>query len=180
MQYPDRVVEATEPEICELLAALVMVRQPRLVVEAGTFRGHAALAMADACRRTGSGRVVTFDPTDHGVQQYIDANGLREWCTYVCGPFTVPPNEPVDFAFVDASAPDSKGNMNARLRWECFEALMPRMSPGGLICAHDTLWPAEPWFDDEGGESMHRIRRVSALNLDCMRGLSVYQAPGRS
>lgn len=169
--------EATEPEICELLAALVLVRQPRVILEAGTYRGHSALLMADACRRIGAGHVTTFDPIDHGIGYYIRQNGLEQWLTYVEGPYTLPPNDRVGFAFIDASARDPDGMMNASLRWQHFEATMARMEPLGLICAHDTLYPSEPWYDLEGGASMHRIRAASNLNFDCMRGLSVYQAP---
>ena len=166
--------EATEPEICRLLAALVGVRKPRVIVEAGTYRGHSALLMADACRRSGFGHVTTFDPVNRGVQGWIDVNGLTDWCTYVEGPYEIPND--VEFAFIDASARDETGRMSAALRWQHFSETMKRMKPGGIICAHDTLHPAEPWYDGEGGASMHRIREVS-LNLDCMRGLSIYQVP---
>lgn len=175
LELPEWGGEATEPEICRLLAALVGVRGARVIVEAGTYKGHSALLMADACRRKGAGRVVTFDPVDRGVQRWIDANELGAWCEYVQGPYEVP-NE-VDFAFIDASAPDHTGRMHAGLRWQHFEATRQRMRPGGLICAHDTLYGHQPWYDGEGGQSMHRIRSCSALNLDCMRGLSIYQHP---
>lgn len=151
------------------------MRQPTVIVEAGTYRGHTAIAMADACRRLGKGHVTTFDPYDHGVQKFIDLNGLEDYCTYVHGPYEIP-NE-VDFAFIDASARDETGMMNASLRWIHFSETMKRLRPMGMICAHDTLHPAEPWYDNEGGASMHRIRDASTLNLDFMRGLSIYLAP---
>ena len=175
LQLPPWAPEATEPAICELLAALVSVRQPRVIVEAGTYRGHSALLMADACRRTGAGHVTTFDPVDHGLRAYIERNELGDWLTYVQGPYEIPNR--VEFAFIDASARDPDGLMNAALRWQHFEATRQRMAPGGIICAHDTLWPSEPWYDHEGGDSMHRIRAASQLNIDCMRGLSIFQAP---
>lgn len=172
VHVPEWDTEATEPEVCRLLAALVGMRKPRLIAEAGTYRGHSALMMADACRRfSPSSKVVTFDPTDHGVGEWIDRNGLEPWCEYVQAPYVFPPG--ADFVFIDASARDETGRMHAGLRWQHFSDAQGRMKPGGMICAHDTLYPAEPWYDSEGGASMYRIRAASALNIDCMRGLSV-------
>jgi len=162
--------EATEQEICELLAALVRVRKPTVVVEAGTYRGHGALYMADTCRRNGVGHVYTFDPVDHGLQYWLAKNSLEDWCTFIRGEYAVPKS--VDFAFIDASAIDETGRMNASPRALHFEATRARLSPGGIICVHDTHCDSV-WYDEEGGASMHRIRE-SCFNLDLMRGLSVY------
>jgi len=175
MILPPWAPEATEPEICELLAALVMVRQPRIIAEAGTYRGHAALLMADACRRIGAGHVQTFDPVDHGIREYIEANDLSAWITYTQGPYEIPTG--VEFAFIDASARDPDGRMNAGLRWVHWSETAKKLAPGGLMCAHDTRAGEAPWHDHEGGASMHRIRDMAQLNLDAMRGLSIYKAP---
>ena len=76
---------------------------------------------------------------------------------------------PIDLAFIDASAPDATG---ARLRWEHFEATLPRMRPGGMVCVHDTA--ADDWSDGEGGISVNRIRERCQINLTTGRGLSIY------
>jgi predicted O-methyltransferase YrrM len=175
MILPPFDAEATEREICELLASLVRVYKPHVIVEAGTYRGHSALMMADACRKNGHGGVITYDPIDHGIQEYIDRNDLWEWLEYEQAPYA--PLIEQDFAFIDASACDETGRMSAAVRWEHWRETEKRLSPGGVICAHDTLHPAAPWYDGEGGASMYRIRDASTLNIDRLRGLSVYQKP---
>jgi predicted O-methyltransferase YrrM len=50
-----------EEEPAELLAALVHCYKPELVLETGTFQGHSARVLAEACRRNNFGRVITLE-----------------------------------------------------------------------------------------------------------------------
>lgn len=52
---------ATEVEVVELVAAFVRALQPELVLETGTWKGYMALAVAEALRRNGHGRLLTLE-----------------------------------------------------------------------------------------------------------------------
>ena len=162
---------ATDIETLEVLAALVRLHKPQVVVEAGTYRGHGAIYMGSALLLNGSGHLWTADPFPMGQQRSIEAAGVADVVTYSQEDYltTLGRLDSVDFAFIDASAPDATG---ARLRWLHFEATLPLLSPGGVLCVHDTA--ADDWRDGEGGLSVNRIRERCQLNLTAGRGLSIY------
>jgi predicted O-methyltransferase YrrM len=161
---------ATDRETLELLWALVRLHKPEVVAEAGTYRGHGAIFMAQACIENDRGLVYTADPYPSGAMSAFGQAGVSEWVRYRPIDYlemleTLPH---VDFAFIDASAPGPDG---AKLRWQHFEATKTKIRPGGVICVHDTA--ADDWSDGEGGRSVERIRAACGLNLTAGRGLSV-------
>lgn len=172
MNLPPFDGHATDIETLEVLFALVRLQKPEVVVEAGTYRGHGAIFMGSACKQNKGGMVHTADPFDNGQMATLNNAGLSWWVRYWPEDYlsmleTI--SGPIDLAFIDASAPDATG---ARLRWEHFEATLPRMRPGGMVCVHDTA--ADDWSDGEGGISVNRIRERCQINLTTGRGLSIY------
>jgi caffeoyl-CoA O-methyltransferase len=116
------------------LEMLVHAVRARLVLEIGTFTGYSAISMATALPP--GGRIVTceVDP-DHAAyaRRHIEASGhadrieLREGRALdtvagLDGPF--------DFVFIDA---DKTGYV------DYYEAVLPKLSPHGLIAADNTL-----------------------------------------
>ena len=172
---PEYESEATEPVVCQLLASLVAVRRPKTITEAGTYRGHSALLMADACRYANFGHVWTYDPFDHGVQEYIDKNDLSEWCTWVQDDYMGSLRNDIEFAFIDASGFRDDGRRDASIREVHFFATLERLRPKGIVCVHDTHEDFD-WSDGDGGKSLHRIRAECQINLDMGRGLSIHYA----
>ena len=131
-----------------LLETLVHVMQPRLVLEIGTYSGGSALWMAGAL--PDGARLVTceVDP-EHAAfaRRHIAAAGLDGRVEVVVGPaletITGLPG-PYDLVFIDA---DKTGYP------DYYEAVLPKLSPGGLIVADNTLRGGEvldPRDDDEG------------------------------
>lgn len=57
-----------EAEVAEFLYALVRVLKPKVVVESGTGRGYASLALATALAANGDGVLHTFEP----IRSYQD------------------------------------------------------------------------------------------------------------
>lgn len=165
--------EASAPEQCELLAALVRCAKPRIVVEAGTYRGHGAIYIARALAENGpTGHLWTADPHDFGqattLAGYPNVSYCREDFLTMLARL-----DSVDFAYIDASDFGPNGR-DASLRVKHFEAVLPKMSPGGLVLVDDTA--ADDWNDGEDGKSVLRIRE-RCTNFGFLRGLSIYQAP---
>ena len=118
-----------------LLALLVRLVKPRLAVEVGTFTGCSALHIAEAL--PAGGRLITLDIDPHATgiaRRYFAEAGLLDRIDLQLGPALesiAKIREPVDFAFIDAD----KENYSAY-----WDALVPKVRPGGLIVADNVLW----------------------------------------
>ena len=168
MTLPPWDTEASAPEQVELLCALVRCQKPEILVEAGTYKGHAAYHIGKVLEELDRGRLFTADPVPNG--QLATLKGLRRVTFYGGGFLEMLGSLPhVDFAYIDASD-HSKAN-GASLRWRHFEAVRAKLRPGGIICVDDTA--ADDWRDGEGGRSAQRIRNL-CVNFTFLRGLSVY------
>ncbi len=120
-----------------LLAWLVRLSGARRVLEIGTFTGYSALAMAEALPP--DGELVTCDnnAARAGIaQSFFDRSTHGKKITLRLGPALetlagLPPDETFDFAFLDA---DKENYPNY------YEAILPRLKPGGLLVADNVLW----------------------------------------
>ncbi len=128
-----------------LLRMLVQVSRARRVLEIGTFTGYSALSMAVGL--PDDGRVITcdIDPiatqiardfwarSAHGGKIELRLGPALETIRSLDGP--------LDFVFIDAD----KANYIAY-----WDAVLPKVRPGGLIAADNVLWsgkvlnPQEP------------------------------------
>ncbi len=138
-----------------VLELLVFALQARSVVEIGTYAGYSALAMAEGMPP--DGRIVTLE-LDQGRAEFarrqIAASPHAGRIEVVVGPALeslARLEGPFDFAFVDA---DKQGYV------AYYEALLPKLSPHGLIAADNTLWGARA-TDGSAGDS---DRAVHAFN----------------
>ncbi|MFN2387029.1 MAG: O-methyltransferase [Thermoanaerobaculia bacterium] len=118
-----------------VLHDLIVKKRFRRAVEIGTSTGHSAIWIARALAKTG-GKLVTIeiDPDRHrtalgnfreaGVASYVDARlaDAHELVPRLEGP--------IDFVFSDADKD-----------WytKYFEALWPKIAPGGCFTAHNVL-----------------------------------------
>ena len=130
-----------------LLEFLVFLAQPRLVLELGTYSGYSALSMAGALAP--HGRIVTceLDPERAAfAARHIDAAGFGERIEIRQGPAleTIAGLDgPFDLVFIDAD----KGGYH-----DYYEAVLPKLSPRGLIVVDNVLWSgrvAQPPSDDD-------------------------------
>ena len=120
-----------------LLALLVRLSGARRILEIGTFTGYSALCMAEALPK--NGRLVTceinprhaeiaqsfFDRNPHGRKVKIHRGPALETLA------ALPRATKFDFVFLDA---DKENYVNY------YEAVLPRLRPGGLIVADNVLW----------------------------------------
>lgn len=120
----------TETEALELLYSLVRITKPTVCVETGTYFGHGTQAISEGLRLNDRGHLWTVDIDDPGYEEkpnvtYVQADSL-EWSKE-----DAPAK--IDFCFIDCcETPED--------RTRVFKNLLPRMNPGGLICAHDTAF----------------------------------------
>ncbi|HEV8463191.1 MAG TPA: class I SAM-dependent methyltransferase [Gaiellaceae bacterium] len=140
----------TGPVAGRLLELLVWVGQPRRVLEIGTFSGHSALAMAaalppdgrlDACELRPERAEFAqswFDRSPHGSKITLHVGPALESVAKLNGEF--------DFVFIDADKPGYV---------DYYEAVLPRLSPHGLIAADNAL---------EGGEVLDGTAAITAFN----------------
>jgi caffeoyl-CoA O-methyltransferase len=161
------------------LAFLVAMTNAQRVVEVGTFTGWSSIAMARALPPGGS--IVTCDineETTAVARRYAEEAGVADRIEYRLGPAveTLATLEgPFDLAFIDA---DKGGYV------DYYEAILPKMAPGGVIAADNTLFG----FDDSRGENTSAIARfnehvvhddrVEAVLLPFREGVTLIRAVG--
>lgn len=125
------------PEVGAFLHALVLARRPERILELGTSYGYSTLYLADAAREVGA-RVVTMELADykqaHAREQLAEA-GLADVVDFRLGDAVAMLGEepgPFDFVLLD---------IWKELYLPCFEALYPKLSEEGVICADNMIEP---------------------------------------
>jgi caffeoyl-CoA O-methyltransferase len=123
------------PVEARFLQMLVFALRPRLVLEIGTFTGYSALSMAAVL--PAGGRIVTCEASERHAavaRRHVAASPHADRITIELGPAldTIARLDgPFDFVFIDAD----QVNYHRYL-----EAVLPKLSPAGLVAADNTLW----------------------------------------
>ena len=167
------------PVLGQLLRFLVRMVAPQLVVEIGTFTGYSALAMAGGL--PDGGRIVTCELSTERAdyaRSWFDRSPLGERIDLRVGPAldTVAALDgPYDFVFIDAD----KGGYTGY-----YEAVVPKLSPRGLIVVDNTLRDgdvADP--TDDGDRAMaafnahvHDDPRTENVTLTVRDGVTLIRA----
>jgi caffeoyl-CoA O-methyltransferase len=125
-----------------LLEFLVFALRPQRVLELGTYSGYSSLSMASVLPPDGHIDTCEVDEEHATVaRRYLDEAGVGDRVTIHLGPAleTIERLEgEFDFIFIDADKPNYPAY---------YEALVPRLSPRGLMVLDNTLWSgrvAEP------------------------------------
>jgi caffeoyl-CoA O-methyltransferase len=143
------------PDQYALLTLLVRLVGAANAVEVGTFTGTSAAAIAQGLAP--GGRLLCCDISDEWTsiarRHWADA-GLADRIELRLAPAletlgALPPDPPVDFAFIDADKPGYIGY---------YEALVPRLRPGGLLVADNVLWSGRVVDESADDESTRAIR----------------------
>lgn len=131
---PQMLVGALE---AALLQMLIRMSGARRVLEIGLYTGYSALAMAEALPDDGEITSCDINPQTSAIaQSFFDRSPHGRKIAVRLGPalttlMTLSADRPFDFAFLDAD----KENYPAY-----YEALLPRLRPGGLLVADNALW----------------------------------------
>ena len=142
----------------EFLAMLVRLTGARFAVEIGVFTGYSSLSVARALPK--DGRLLACDVSEEWTaiaRRYWERAGVAHKIDLRLAPAvetlaTLPDEENVDFAFVDA---DKVGYP------AYYEALVPRMRPGGLIVLDNVLRQGRVVDPEAQTEADEAIRRVN-------------------
>ena len=155
------------------LSFLVTMTKAKRVLEVGTFTGWSSIAMAQALPPDGT--LVTCDVNEETTavaRRYAEEAGVADRIEYRLGPAVetlAALNGPFDLAFIDA---DKGGYV------DYYEAVLPKLSPGGVIAADNTLFGLDG--DGENAQAIARFNehvlhdeRVEAVLLPFREGVTL-------
>src|SRR4029079_3233262 len=134
------------------LSFLVTMTNAKRVLEVGTFTGWSSIAMARALPPGGS--IVTCDVNEETTavaRRYAEEAGVADRIDCRVGPGLETLDTldgPFDLAFIDA---DKEGYV------DYYEAILPKLSPEGVIGADNTLFGS-------GGPNDEITEAISAFN----------------
>ena len=137
------------------LAWLVRLSQAKRVLEIGTFTGYSSISMALAL--PDDGHITSLDvnhETSETARRYAIEAGVVDLVDYLVGPAIETLGRldgPWDFVFIDADKPSYV---------DYYEAVLPKLAPGGFIVADNVLWSGRVLGDD-AEESTQAIKRFN-------------------
>ncbi len=159
LESPGMMVGRLEGRFLEMLTFALGARS---VLEIGTFGGYSALAMAAGLAP--GGRIITCEISPAHAEfarRHIAASPLAGAIEVVVGRAldtiaTLP--GPFDLVFIDADKTGYPGYL---------EAVLPKLSPRGLIVADNTLWSGRVIDPGDTTEDTEALRRFNdALAVD--------------
>ncbi|MHB9133381.1 MAG: O-methyltransferase [Armatimonadota bacterium] len=144
------------PETGKFLAILAASVPPGKIIEIGASAGYSTLWLALACRTCGR-TLATFEVLEEKValaRETFRLTGVEELITLVAGDAReyIPEMRDIAFCFLDAEK---------EVYADCYELVIPRMAPGGLLVADNAINHAsvlQPMID-----RAHADERVDAL-----------------
>jgi caffeoyl-CoA O-methyltransferase len=152
----------------------------RFAVEIGTFTGYSAISIARGLAP--GGRLLCCDVSEEWTaiaRRHWAAAGLTDRIELRLGPAidtlaALPPSPTVDLAFIDADKTSYRAY---------YEALLPRLSPRGVIVFDNVLWAgavADPSAQDESTRAIRALNdfvatdpRVHAVMLPVADGITL-------
>jgi caffeoyl-CoA O-methyltransferase len=153
LQSPQMLTGTIEGRLLELL---VHGLQAKRVLELGTYSGYSSLSMAAGLPP--DGRIDTCEVEEAHAEvarRYIARSTYADRITVHLGPAldTIAQLEgDFDFVFIDA---DKVNYLNY------YEAVLPRLSPEGLIAADNTLWSGRVIDESDESEDTQAIKEFN-------------------
>lgn len=118
-----------------LLSLIAHILTPRLIVEIGTYTGYSAICLAEGLMP--DGKLITIDHNEEiekFASSYIERAGkakqIEIWIGSARSLIERLPSA-IDLVFLDA---------DKRQYIDYYEALLPKIRPGGLLLADNVLW----------------------------------------
>jgi predicted O-methyltransferase YrrM len=122
------------PEVGKFIALVAAAAPAGRSIEVGTSAGYSTLWLALACRAAGR-KITTYEVLDEKAalaRQTFDAAGVGDVVELVHGDALdhLPGPKDIAFCFLDAEK---------EIYDRCYEALVPRMVPGGFLVADNAI-----------------------------------------
>ena len=179
---PQMMVGPLEGRFLEML---VHALRPKWVLEIGTFSGYSSLSMAAGLPPGGRITTCELNPTHAAAARaHIAASPYADRIEVVEGPALSTVQQldgPFDFVFIDA---DKSGYA------AYYEAVLPKLAPGGLIAADNTLWSGRVVDEADTSDDTAAIRafndavvgdrRVACVQLPVRDGVTLIRRVGES
>jgi caffeoyl-CoA O-methyltransferase len=150
LDFPGMMVGTLEGRFLEML---VFARRPRQVLEIGTFSGYSSLAMAAGLGPDGRITTCELSPVHaEAARRHIASSPYADRIEVIEGPAIDTVRAlpgPFDFVFIDA-------DKTSYLAY--YEAVLPKLAPGGIIAADNTLWSGNVVKDDDHSPDTEAIR----------------------
>lgn len=157
-RFGERAIMQIGPDQGAFLSLLVGLVQPTVAVEVGTFTGYSAHCIARAL--PSHGHLHCFDISEEFTslaREFWDRSGVADRITLRLGPATqmldALGDAEVGFAFIDADKTGYDGY---------YEALLPRMAPGGLFVFDNMLARGRVVDASHRDDNVQAIRALNA------------------
>ncbi len=143
--WPSTYPTAIDPPTGEFLYSLVKLLYPQTVVEIGTYKGNAAIAIGQALEDNKKGLLYTIDPFEQElVKTAIKKSKLQKRIQYSIGySHKVIPTlglKKIDMAFIDGD----HSYESVKKDIELVDGYIPK---GGVVVFHDVLIDTSQGFD---------------------------------
>jgi len=146
------------PEQGALLTLFARLTNAKRAVEVGTFTGYSAISIARGLAP--GGRLLCCDISEEwtGIaRKYWQRAGVADKIDLRIGPAietlkTLPASPTIDLAFIDADKTSYR---------DYYEALLPKLSPRGVIVFDNVLWGGSVVDRDKQDESTTAIRALN-------------------
>ena len=137
-----------------ILTLLSRLISPRRILEIGTYTGYSAICLAKGLAHGGLLHTIEInDELEQFAADYFAESGLKDQIIHHIGDASdiLPDlNEKFELAFLDA---------DKRQYLSHYQMILPKITPGGLIIADNTLW---------GGKVVGKIAREDEQTIAIM------------
>lgn len=146
--YPRMCSGHSQGRLLKMLTRMVC---PHRILELGTFTGYSTLCFAEGM--PDDGHIHTVEIDDENEDELLDTFARSPWADrihlHIGDALEVIPtiNEECDLVFIDA---------NKRCYIDYYEAVLPRLRPGGYIFADNTLWSGKILDPDANHDAQTR------------------------
>lgn len=117
------------------LSFISKLKQPRLIVEIGTYTGYSALCLAEGLAE--NGKLISIDVNEETsalAQNYVSKSSLTDQIKLVVADakeYITTIKEPIDLVFIDA---DKKNYLTY------YHLIIDKLALGGIVIADNVLW----------------------------------------